>query len=1843
MTSMNRKVWTTGLGLALLLVGMSVASSHKGTASNGKSSLVQASSKLTQANVKESVGKLPLAFEQNQGQTDPQVKYVARASGYTAFLTENETVLSIKGSAQGVLRMKMQNARPASKIVPGDKQIGKTNYVRPQGNITGIPNYGKVTYKGIYPGIDVAYRGNQRDLEYDFVVSPGADPNQIRVAYEGSSRFVLDGDGNLELETAAGRTLAHKPVVYQTIRGVRKPVQGDYVLTASNQVGFKLGAYDHSQTLVIDPVVSILAFLNGVAPSNGVDQGFAVATNPSGTPIGVFLTGRAQSLTFITAASPASKLSHSVAPAGNYDAYVIGLDGTGKTLVYTTFLGAGGDDNGEGIVADNAGNAYVTGYTNISIGTTPAPVVAFNGTNYNAFVAKFSSAGALTAITYFGGPAATTQAFAIAQDNSGTASNGNVVIGGLTDGLTAPNGEFKTFAGGTTDGFIATFNPSLALQSNTYLGGSSYDQVNGVAVDFAGNIYAAGITASGNCLFGANGQQYLPPNFPTGSTLGLNALGNSDVADFATTPAVPPIPIAGCVSTGQQTAFVTKYNAALTQRRYSSIFGAGGEAANSIAVDPTGVAYVVGSTRSIWFDPLSPNSGAPVYSVNGSLPYTPTRYGSPIAATNFLNGFAVDPTVGPVPTQGWLVSLKNPNAQGNNQGSINYVALQAQSATTDVHILAGCNLNLPRFGGALGGVPTPCIATSGTLGRIESWNAVTTDADGQVYIAGQRVISGPNYAAEIIRLRSYNLNSLPPNALVENLSAGGIDTQAFGIAVSPFREAFFIGDTAVSPAGTTVAGLGSTLPFAPGPVPPTFVAGINNSAGAALLSSQTKTFANEDVIYGAIQFLDAVASPTVVNLGNVGLNTPTGIGGPTATVTLTDTSNNANTCVGGSINGFAIPGVVGIGPFTVTQLANSNSFQVQLAGGATSTTQPLGPVQADIFCPLTPDNYATVTISANVVGPLNVAPAATLTGTSVVGTGLIAPYTTLANGFNQPYQQFAGQVITIPVSVITPGALPQSYQISIQSLGSTFPTCPNVNPPGLLSVSSNGGGQTAGSSGTTPTTTVNSAQPVGVNPTFFNGGIFNVNINSACAALLPAGQYQANVLVANALSQVTTTLPFSLTITSGGVLSQFPLNLGFLDKTSPAQQTSFSVNAQGSSPLSYGVAYLPGNPPANPLPVANVQIVSGGLGTVPAGGTGSVIVQVTPTGLAAGIYMGTFYVTLPGSTNPLTVPCPAAGTGCIGAISMMVFVGANGVPMLEPMIPGNGVVSVTVPAGYPATSLTQPTPTPANLQISAVANTQVTPLYIGNVTGVAGITAPIVTTPASPLPGSLPTGYTACFVPLGTPTAGTPLQQPPCEIQVWSLNPGNTCAAFAPSPQYPGGPGQCNYQIVVDTIALPASTTPYTATVTFTATSGQQIPIQISVLVTQFPGVVLTQLGPPAANAGLPLTGLLFNGVAGQNVTTCQSFTVDTTGGTVPNVTMSTTNSFLAVFVGLPPANFQFLPGYFNSISLGNLTFPGQVVSVCANSVGQPANTTLLRGMITIAASGVSTPVLLPVTYNLTGGTGNPNNLQQLGTFRSGTFFLDVSVPSTYIYAAATTKARTFGQAGDIPVAGDFFGTGVMEIGVYRPSTGTWYIDANNNGVWDGVAGGDFIWTFGQANPTTTTDYPIVGDWTGDGKSKIGVMRCPLVLGACTFYLDAGNKHAWDPTTAITATYGQTGDIPVANNWNHTGMNDQIGAVRCAGTLAVPGVCTWYVNASGTFVYNNDPTYLYGQKGDLPIVGNWFGTTANPSDKRIGAFRGPQVFLNLSGTNVYVNGIDFVGNFGAPGDLPVIGLWTQFP
>jgi hypothetical protein len=183
------------------------------------------------------------------------------------------------------------------------------------------------------------------------------------------------------------------------------------------------------------------------------------------------------------------------------------------------------------------------------------------------------------------------------------------------------------------------------------------------------------------------------------------------------------------------------------------------------------------------------------------------------------------------------------------------------------------------------------------------------------------------------------------------------------------------------------------------------------------------------------------------------------------------------------------------------------------------------------------------------------------------------------------------------------------------------------------------------------------------------------------------------------------------------------------------------------------------------------------------------------------------------------------------------------------------------------------------------------------------------------------------------------------------------------------------------------------------------------------------------------------------------------------------------------------------------------------------------------------------------------------------------------------------------------------------------------------VAGGDAIYNFGLPG-----DIAIPGDWNGTGVTKLGVFRCPIApaTGNCTWYLDAGNKKAYDPATAGVYTYGGTGDLPVVNNWNGTGNADQIGVFRCPQAPAV-GPCSWIVEDVGDGVYRlSDPVYSYGETGDLPVVGNW---STGPQRKRIGVFRQGTFFLETLGTNAY-SPADIQAAFGQSGDLPLVGNWT---
>ena len=219
-------------------------------------------------------GRLALTFEANQGQEDKKVKFLSRGSDYGLFFTSTEAVLqlttadgrpTIEKSQSSVLRMKLVGSKSEPHIEGVDQLPSVSNYFTandPKKWRTDVPNYAKVRYKDIYPGIDLIYYGNQRQLEYDFVVAPGADPRGIALSFEGTVDGAngraaprIDKNGDLLLEPATAGLRQHKPVVYQEVNGIRRTIQGRYVLKGT-QVGFDLGDYDRSRPLVIDPVLS---------------------------------------------------------------------------------------------------------------------------------------------------------------------------------------------------------------------------------------------------------------------------------------------------------------------------------------------------------------------------------------------------------------------------------------------------------------------------------------------------------------------------------------------------------------------------------------------------------------------------------------------------------------------------------------------------------------------------------------------------------------------------------------------------------------------------------------------------------------------------------------------------------------------------------------------------------------------------------------------------------------------------------------------------------------------------------------------------------------------------------------------------------------------------------------------------------------------------------------------------------------------------------------------------------------------------------------------------------------------------------------------------------------------------------------------------------------------------------------------------------------------------------------------------------------------------------------------------------------------------------------------------
>ncbi len=522
--------------------------------------------KLKRAKVSETYGQLPLSFEVNQGQADARVKFQSRGSGYSLFLTDTEAVLSLSkpepdknkdeaARSRAVLRMRPVGANPQPQIKGLKELPGKTNYFignDPAQWRTAIKTYERVEYENVYNGVDMAYYGNQRQLEYDFIVAPGAKPSIVELDFDGADGLEINDKGDLIIAVGDAEVVQSAPVIYQLIGTEKRTVAGRYTLRAKGRVGFEIDAYDSSKTLVIDPTINYATYIGG----NTFDWAWGMAIDSQGA---IFVTGETGG-NFPTAGN--GDTSHNMMA----DAFVSKLSPSAmQQLVYSTYIGGNNNDRGVDIALDSTQTlAYLIGYTSSGNFPTPSNNVFDNAHNggQDAFVAKLTSTGGLTWSTFLGGSGSDTGA-SIAVDSQGLSFVTGYTAAAVTN-YSQTMGAFDTSHNGGLDVFVTKLNSNGGRTWSTFIGGGGDDYVTDIALEGGTIAYITGWT-----------YDHAMNDYPT--TAGA----------YDTTHA------------GSSDAFVSKLSANGSQLSYSTYIGAGDrEESNAMFLSTGGVVTFTGFTMS---------------------------------------------------------------------------------------------------------------------------------------------------------------------------------------------------------------------------------------------------------------------------------------------------------------------------------------------------------------------------------------------------------------------------------------------------------------------------------------------------------------------------------------------------------------------------------------------------------------------------------------------------------------------------------------------------------------------------------------------------------------------------------------------------------------------------------------------------------------------------------------------------------------------------------------------------------------------------------------------------------------------------------------------------------------------------------------------------------------------------------------------------------------------------------------------------------------------------------------------------------------------------------------------
>jgi hypothetical protein len=571
--------------------------------------------------------------------------------------------------------------------VQGEQPLAAvTNYYRgshPGDWHSGIAHYGCVRFNSVYPGIDLTWRSQGSDLEYEFLADAGSDPRQIRVRFSGANRVSIDAHGDLVLETPAGTIYHRRPVAWQEIAGRRRNVPIELRL-AGLTASFRLGPYDRQQPLRIDPVLSYATYVGGA----GYDAGYAIATDGLG---GVYVTGTTASIGFPAYGSGVNS---------NNDAFVMKFDESGN-LIYTTVLASDGNTSGQAIVADSSSNIYIAGTTEASnFPATPGAWQTVFGGIADAFAAKLDPSGNLVYASYIGGTGQEAGT-GIAVDSSG-----NAYVSGYTSGIfpTTAGAAQTLYGGGFSDAFVVKLNAqgSAAVYS-TLLGGTGNDEAQAIVVNAAGDACIAGYTDSTNlpvyqalqpspggdgdaliaCL-NSNGTAWTMVSYLGGSNpdqayaLATDASGDLYVAGTTFSPDFPVTAgVFQTINAGSYDAFIAKLSPGGLTLTYATYLGGNGsDAATAVAVGSTGDVWIGGYTASTNFPLSGAWQSVPGGSFDGFISHiSPTS--TTLLTSSYLGGggddrilgIAFDPNTGIVFATGSTLSINFPVTPGAMQGS----------------------------------------------------------------------------------------------------------------------------------------------------------------------------------------------------------------------------------------------------------------------------------------------------------------------------------------------------------------------------------------------------------------------------------------------------------------------------------------------------------------------------------------------------------------------------------------------------------------------------------------------------------------------------------------------------------------------------------------------------------------------------------------------------------------------------------------------------------------------------------------------------------------------------------------------------------------------------------------------------------------------------------------------------------------------------------------------------------------------------------------------------------------------------------------------------------------------